>query len=154
MTESSNSELRSRRMAELLEFAIAIAVINGLVTAAVAYFVLIHVAPHLKSIEMYYVLFIVALIVINGLDYLLSTSIAGEFGVTEQQTEFPIVIITIQSAAMALFMLLEYVAPRLRQINIVTSVLTMAVIPYIFTVYNAQRFGLRVADATSMLWFV
>ena len=141
-------------MAELLEFAIAIAVINGLVTAAVAYFALIHVAPRLKSIEMYYGLFIVALIVINGLDYLLSTSIAGEFGVTEKQTEFPILIITIQSAAMALFMLLEYVVPRLRQLNIVTSVLTMAVIPYIFTVYNAPRFGLRVADATSMLWFV
>jgi hypothetical protein len=141
-------------MAELLEFAIAIAVINGLVTAAVAYFALIHVAPRLKSIEMYYGLVIVALIVINSLDYLLSTSIAAEFGVTEQQTEFPIAIITIQSAAMALFMLLEYLLPQLRQITIVTTVLTMAVIPYIFTVYNAQRFDLRIADATSMLWFV
>jgi predicted Na+-dependent transporter len=141
-------------MAELLEFAIAIAVINGLVTAAVAYFALIHVAPRLKSIEMYYGLFIVALIVINSLDYLLSTSIAPVFGVNEQQKEFPIVIITIQSAAMALFMLLEYVVPQLRQINIVTSVLTMAVIPYVYAVYNAQRFDLRISDATSMLWFV
>jgi hypothetical protein len=44
--------------------------------------------------------------------------------------------------------------PRLRKLTIVTTVLTMAVIPYIFTVYNAQRFNLRVADATSMLWFV
>ena len=154
MTKSSNSELRSRGMAELLEFAIAIAVINGLVTAAVAYFVLIHVAPHLKSIEMYYVLFIVALIVINGIDYLLSTSIAAEFGVTEQQTEFPNVIIAIQSSAMALFMLLEYMLPQLRQITVVTTVLTAAVIPYVYAVYNAQRFDLRVADATSMLWFV
>ena len=141
-------------MAELLEFAIAIAVINGLVTAAVAYFVLIHVAHRLKSIEMYYGLFIVALIIINGLDYLLSTSIAPVFGVTEQQTEFPNVIIAIQSSAMALFMLLEYMLPQLRQITVVTTVLTAAVIPYVYAVYNAQRFDLRVADATSMLWFV
>jgi hypothetical protein len=55
---------------------------------------------------------------------------------------------------MALFILLEYIVPQLRQITIITSVLTIAVIPYVYAVYNAQSFDLRVADATSMLWFV
>ena len=133
-----------------------VAILNGIVTAVIAYVILAHLTPRLKmgTVELYYVLFVGALIVINIIDYFLSASISTEFGVTERQVEFPIVIIAIQSALMALFVLLEYYIPQLTRITLLTSVLTIAVIPYIFTIYYAQRFGLTTEEGTLMLWFV
>jgi len=143
-------------MENILGFSIVVAILNGIVTAVIAYVILAHLTPRLKmrTVELYYVLFVGALIVINILDYFLSASISTEFGVTERQVEFPIVIIAIQSALMALFVLLEYFIPQLTRITLLTSVLTIAVIPYIFTIYYAQRFGLTTEEGTLMLWFV
>lgn len=143
-------------MKNILGFSIVVAILNGIVTAVIAYVILAHLTPRLKmgTVELYYVLFVGALIVINIIDYFLSASISTEFGVTERQVEFPIVIIAIQSALMALFVLLEYYIPQLTRITLLTSVLTIAVIPYIFTIYYAQRFGLTTEEGTLMLWFV
>lgn len=143
-------------MKNILGFSIVVAILNGIVTAVIAYVILAHLTPRLKmgTVELYYVLFVGALIVINIIDYFLSASISTEFGVTERQVEFPIVIIAIQSALMALFVLLEYYIPQLTRITLLTSVLTIAVIPYIFTIYYAKSFDLTTEEGTLMLWFV